>query len=82
MDKSKIEEILASYKINELLKKDEKSKECNILLCVLAVIGAVLIIAGIAFAVYKFVAPVDDDYDDYDDDEELDDDFFDDEDEE
>ena len=64
----KIEDLLAA------LKKKEDEKEKNTVLWVLAIIGAVAAVAGIAFAVYRFFAPdyledfeedFDDDYDDY-----------------
>ena len=69
----KIEDLLAA------LKKKEDEKEKNIVLWVLAIIGAVAAVAGIAFAVYRFFAPdyledfeedFDDDFDDYFEDEE------------
>ena len=56
-----------------------RSKEKNTVLWVLAIIGAVAAVAGIAFAVYHFFAPdyledfeedFDDDFDDYFEDEE------------
>ena len=79
-------EILAS-ELNEeetknvevALKKKEDEKEKNTVLWVLAIIGAVAAVAGIAFAVYRFFAPdyledfeedFDDDFDDYFEDEE------------
>ena len=61
----KIEDLLAA------LKKKEDEKEKNTVLWVLAIIGAVAAVAGIAFAVYRFFAP---DYlEDFE--EEFDDDF-------
>ena len=70
----KIEDLLAA------LKKKEDEKEKNTVLWVLAIIGAVAAVAGIAFAVYKYLTPdyMDDFDEDFDDD--FDDDFFDDED--
>ena len=68
----KIEELLST------LKKKEDEKQKNTVLWVLAIIGAVAAVAGIAFAVYRFFAPdyledfeedFDDDYDDYFEDE-------------
>ena len=61
------------------LKKKEDDKQKNTVLWVLAIIGAVAAVAGIAFAVYRFFAPdyledfeedFDDDFDDYFEDEE------------
>ena len=69
----KIEDLLAA------LKKKEDEKEKNTVLWVLAIIGAVAAVAGIAFAVYRFFSPdyledfeedFDDDFDDYFEDEE------------
>lgn len=70
---SRIEELLA------VLKKKEDDKQKNTVLWVLAIIGAVAAVAGIAFAVYRFFTPdyledfeedFDDDFDDYFEDEE------------
>ncbi|MDY3017152.1 hypothetical protein [Blautia sp.] len=70
---TKIEELLA------VLKKKEDDKQKNTVLWVLAIIGAVAAVAGIAFAVYRFFTPdyledfeedFDDDFDDYFEDEE------------
>lgn len=60
---------------------NKKNDKCKVLYVVLAIIGAVVVVAGIAYAVYRFLTP---DYlDDFDDefDEDFDDDFFDDEEE-
>lgn len=74
--------LLQNEKIEDLLvalKKKEDEKEKNTVLWVLAIIGAVAAVAGIAFAVYRFFAPdyledfeedFDDDFDDYFEDEE------------
>ena len=68
LQNEKIEDLLAA------LKKKEDEKEKNTVLWVLAIIGAVAAVAGIAFAVYRFFAPdyledfeedFDDDFDDY-----------------
>ena len=70
---TKIEELLA------VLKKKEDDKQKNTVLWVLAIIGSVAAVAGIAFAVYRFFTPdyledfeedFDDDFDDYFEDEE------------
>ena len=63
----KIEDLLAA------LKKKEDEKEKNTVLWVLAIIGAVAAVAGIAFAVYRLFAPdyledFEEDLDDYFDD--------------
>ena len=73
MNMNKLEELVAA------LKKKEDEKQKNTVLWVLAVIGAVAAVAGIAFAVYRFFTPdyledfeedFDDDFDDYCEDEE------------
>ena len=75
---SKVDELIAA------LKKEEK-KKTNILVWVLAIVGAIAAIAGIAYAVYRFLTPdyledFEDDFEDEADDvEEDDDDFFEDE---
>ena len=66
---NKIDEVL------ELLKQRERENEKpkNVILWVLAIVGAVAAVAGIAYAVYRFVTP---DYlEDFDDDDFEDDDF-------
>ena len=80
---NKMEDFLTATKLNELLhKKELEEKNKNTVLWILAVIGAVAAVAGIAYAVYRFLAPsyLDEFEDDFDDDE-FDDDFFDDEEE-
>ena len=76
---SRVEDIIAASKINELINKKEEEKPGKVILWVLAIVGAVAAVAGIAFAVYRFFAPdyledfeedFDDDYDDYFEDEE------------
>lgn len=65
----KIEELLTALK----KKEDEENK--NTVLWVLAIIGAVAAVVGIAFAVYHFFVPdyledFEEDFDDYFEDEE------------
>ena len=71
---SKIEEIIAESKLSDLLKRNEDEKQKNTVIWVLAIIGAVAAVAGIAYAVYRFFTPdyledfeddFDDDFDDY-----------------
>ena len=67
-------------RINDLIhKREEDEKKKNCILWVLAIIGAVAAVAGIAYAVYRFFTPdyLEDFEDDFDDD--FDDDFFEDE---
>ena len=75
------EELMSMTKLNELMKKEEEKKPCK-LVWVLAIIGAIVAIAAIAYAVYRYFAP--DYYDDFEDDvfeDEFDDDFFEDDEE-
>ena len=78
---NRVEDIIAASKLNELLHKKDDEKAKNTLLWVLAVVGAVAAIAGIAYAVYKFFTPdyLEDFEEDFEDD--FDDDFFSDDDE-
>ncbi len=71
---SKVEELLAETRLNELLRKKEDEKTKNTIMWVLAILGAVAAIASIAYAVYCFFTPdyledfeedFDDDFDDY-----------------
>lgn len=53
---NKIDEILALLK----KKEREEEEECNckrVFVTVLAVIGAIVAVAGIAYAVYRFLTP-------------------------
>jgi flagellar basal body-associated protein FliL len=71
---------VANSKLNELIhKKEEEDSKKNTLLWILAIIGIVAAVAGIAYAVYRFFTPdyLDDFEDDFDDD--FEDDSFDDE---
>lgn len=83
---NKLEEYIDMSRLNELLGKKEEEKKkckcCHTMCCIFAVIGAIVAVAGIAYAVYRYLKPdyLDDFEDDFDDD--FDDDFFEDEDEE
>lgn len=72
---NKLEDMIAASKLNELLHKKDDEKAKNTLLWVLAIVGAVAAIAGIAYAVYKFFTPdyLEDFEEDFEDD--FDDDF-------
>ncbi len=75
--KEKVEDLLNASRLNELIhKKEQEEKSKHTIILVLAIIGAVAAVAGIAFAVYKFLTP---DYlDDFDADDtyDFDDDFI------
>ena len=70
----KLSDLLEMAKVSDIIAT-KKEKEDNKIVWALAIIGAIAAVAGIAFAVYKYLAP---DYEDFDDD--FDDDFFDEED--
>lgn len=71
---SKVEEFIAETKLNDRCTKKEAESQKNKVIWVLAIIGAVAAVAGIAYAVYRFFTPdyleefeddFDDDFDDY-----------------
>lgn len=73
----KLSQLLAETKLNELIhkKEDPIEEKKHTVVFILAIIGAVAAIAGIAYAVYKYMTPdyledFDDDFDD-----EFEDDF-------
>ena len=76
---NRVEELLAETKLNDLIRRKEDDKRKAAIIWTLAIIGAVAAVAGIAYLVYRLLAP---DYlDDYDDDFDDDfDDYFEDED--
>lgn len=87
---NRVDELVNAVKTNEMLSellhiKKEEEKKQNIVMWVLIAIGAVLAVAGIAYAVYRFFTPdyledFDEDFDDDDfdeDDEDEDSDFAD-----
>lgn len=78
---SRVEELLATTKLNDIMHKKDEDKAKNTVLWVLAIIGAVAAVAAIAYAVYCFFTPdyLEDFEEDFEDD--FDNDFFSDEDE-
>ena len=76
---SKLEELAGKM----LKKEEEKEKKCNLVMCILGAVLVIAAIAGIAYAVYRFMKPdyLEDYEDDIEDEFDYDDDFFDDEDE-
>lgn len=79
---NRVEDLLAATKLNDLLnRKQEEEKKKSCLVYVLAVIGAIVAVAAIAYGVYKYLTPdyLEDFEDDFDD---FEDDFFEDEEEE
>lgn len=84
---SRVEDLINAAKTNEMLGellhiKREEEKKQNAVMWILIIIGAVVAVAGIAYAVYRFFTPdyLEDFDEDFDDD--FDDDFFADEEEE
>ena len=55
---NKFEDLINAAKVSELLhKKELEEKNKNAIVIVLAVLGAIAAVAGIAFAVYKYLTP-------------------------
>ncbi len=77
MNTRKLEELINSTALSDLLHKEEtKKKKKKTVVWVLAIVGAVTAVAGIAYAIYRFFAPdyfdgLEDEFED-----EFDDDFF------
>lgn len=78
---NKIEDMISATRLNEILQKRDDDKIKKTILWILAFVGAVVAIAGIAYAVYRFFTP---DYlEDFDEDfeDDFEDDYFEEEDE-
>ena len=78
---NKIEDIISATKLKEILQKRDDDKIKKTILWTLAIVGAVVAIAGIAYAVYRYFTP---DYlEDFDEDfeDDFEDDYFEEEDE-
>lgn len=75
----KMEDLVAETKLYELLQKKDNEKIKKTILWILAIVGAIVAIAAIAYAVYRFVTPdyLEDFEEDFDDDFDLEDDYFD-----
>ena len=76
---NRIENLIDMAKLNELLgKKEEKKNKSNVLVWVFAIIGIVVAVCAIGYAVYRYLTP---DYlEDFD--EEFEDEFEDEDEEE
>ena len=76
---NKLEDVLSLAKISDFLQKkdsdSEKEEKRKTAIIVVAVVAGLAVIAGIIFAVYKYLTA--DDYDNYEDDfeDDFDDDF-------
>ena len=53
---NKVEELFKSTKLDEVLKKRDKEKTRKTILIILAIVGGVVVVAGIAYAVYRYFA--------------------------
>lgn len=72
---AKVEEIMNATRLNELVhKREEEEKQRKWVLGLLAAVGCIALVAGIAYAVYRFVSPdyLEDFEDDFDDDYDFD----------
>lgn len=74
MSKEKLEEIMTSSKLSDMLSNRESEKAKNTVLWIMAIIGTVAAVAGIAYAVYRFFTP---DYFEEDFEDEFEEDYFD-----
>ncbi|MBR4026920.1 MAG: hypothetical protein IKJ01_05110 [Lachnospiraceae bacterium] len=77
---SKVEELLSTVKLNEILSKKEDKKLCTAGK-ILAVVGGIVLIGAAIYGIYRFFAPdYLDDFEDELEDDFDDEDFFEDED--
>ena len=75
----KMEDLIAETKLYDLLQKKDSEKIKKTILWILAIVGVIVAIAAIAYAVYRFVTPdyLEDFEEDFDDDFDFEDDYFD-----
>lgn len=73
---SRLDDLIAATKLNEIVNKKEEDKTTKTILWGLAIVGAIAAIAAIAYAVYCFFTPdyLEDFEDGFEDD--FDSDFF------
>ena len=69
---TKVEELIHANKIAELLSKKEDEDKRNKILCIAAIIGLIVAVVGIAYAIHRFLKPdyLEDFEDDLDEDDE------------
>ncbi len=74
MSREKLEEMITATRLNDMLNKKEDDKMKTTILWILAIVGTIAAVAGIAYAVYRFFTPdfFEDEFED-----EFEDDFFD-----
>lgn len=70
---NKLDEMLNAMKLGDLMHRKKTEQKKNTMVCVLAIVGAVSLVAAIAYAVYRYMSrdyleDFDDDFDDYEDD--------------
>lgn len=51
---NKVEELFKGTKLDEVLRKRDKEKTRKTILIILAIVGGIVVIAGIAYAVYRY----------------------------
>lgn len=74
---NKLEAILEAANLNDFLrKKEEETKKCNVVLWVLAVVGAVVAVGVVVYALYRHFKPdyLEDFEEEFEDDDEVDED--------
>ena len=73
---NKIEDMVSATKLNEILRKRDDDKLKKTIFTILAIVGAVVAIGAIAYAVYRFFTPdyLEDFEEDFEDD--FEDDYF------
>lgn len=74
---NRIEEMISATRLSEILKKRDDDRLKKTIVWVLAIVGVVAAVAGIAYAVYRFMTP---DYlEEFDDEliDDLEDEYFD-----
>ena len=74
MSREKLEDLIATSKLSDLLNKREDKKCSKTVLWTLAIIGSVAAVAAIAYVVYRFFTP---DYFEEEFEDDFEDDFFD-----
>ena len=70
---NKMQELMATMKLEELMAKRDNEKIKKTILCIVKVVAVIALIAGIAYAVYRFVVKpaTESEDDEFEDDEEI-----------
>lgn len=77
---NKVEELFRNRKLDEVLRRKEKCNARKTILIILAIVGGIVVIAGIAYAVYRYVSAKQLEELEAEFEDEFDEDFFDEED--